>query len=107
MTLLTKANGGKAAALNEGLRCTNADVIVTLDADTLIAPDAVASLARRFSAPKIGAVAGNAKVGVESNLAAKRAQNMPLLSGNQATFDGELGDLLREMFPEPCKYEKA
>ena len=68
VTLLTKANGGKAAALNEGLRCTNADVIVTLDADTLIAPDAVASLARRFSDPKIGAVAGNAKVGNRVNL---------------------------------------
>ena len=54
-----------------------------------------------------GVDAGNAKVGVDSVLADKLAQDMPLLSGNQATFDGELGDLLRGMFPEPCKYERG
>jgi len=49
---------------------------------------------------------GNAKVGIESDLAAKRAQDMPVLSGNQASFDGELGDLLRGMFPEPSRFER-
>lgn len=53
-----------------------------------------------------GVDAGNAKVGADDDFDAKRAQNMPFLSGNQNTFDGTVGRLLRAMFPEPCKYEK-
>lgn len=53
-----------------------------------------------------GVDAGNAKVGAESDLDEKRTQDMPLLSGNQSTFDGELGGLLRELFPDPSQYEK-
>ncbi len=39
------------------------DILVTIDADTSIAPNAVASLVRHFYAPHVGAVAGNVKVG--------------------------------------------
>ncbi len=62
------ANGGKAAALNFGISQTRADVIVAVDADTMFHPDAIGKLARHFANPKIGAVAGNAKVGNRINL---------------------------------------
>ncbi len=63
VTLLTLANGGKAAALNAALRQARGDLIVALDADTQFEPDTIALMARWFADPAIGAVAGNAKIG--------------------------------------------
>jgi len=68
VTLLTLANGGKASALNRALREAQGEVIIALDADTQFEPDTIAKLARWFSDPAIGAVAGNAKVGNRHNL---------------------------------------
>ena len=64
----TRPNGGKAAALNFGLRQTDADIIVALDADTLFERQTVSMLLSHFSDPRIAAVAGNAKVGNRLNL---------------------------------------
>lgn len=63
--VLTKANAGKAEALNFGLEHLRDDeeIFVGIDADTVIAPDAVARLVPDFLDPRIGALAGNAKVG--------------------------------------------
>jgi cellulose synthase/poly-beta-1,6-N-acetylglucosamine synthase-like glycosyltransferase len=66
--LLTLENGGKARALNEGLKIAKGDVIIALDADTQFEPMTIARLARWFADPEIGAVAGNAKVGNRINL---------------------------------------
>ena len=66
--LLTLANGGKARALNTALGCARGDVVIALDADTQFEPDTIAKLARWFADPRIGAVAGNAKVGNRVNL---------------------------------------
>jgi peptidoglycan-N-acetylglucosamine deacetylase len=66
--LFTVMNGGKAAALNFGLRQATGEVVVALDADTLFAPQTLGALAHRFYDPKIGAVAGNAKVGNRINI---------------------------------------
>lgn len=61
--LLRQPNAGKAAALNRGLRAARHEVVVTVDADSAIAPNAVSSLARHFLDPRVGAVAGQVKVG--------------------------------------------
>ncbi|XGB41340.1 MAG: glycosyltransferase [Nodosilinea sp. LVE1205-7] len=66
--VLTKPNGGKSAALNYGITRTDADLIVTLDADTVLRPDALGKLVRHFSHPQVGAIAGNAKVGNRINI---------------------------------------
>ncbi|HEY6302329.1 MAG TPA: glycosyltransferase [Terriglobales bacterium] len=67
--ILTKANGGKAEALNFGLEHSgDAEVFVGIDADTIIAPDAIARLVPHFLNSKVAAVAGNAKVGNRVNL---------------------------------------
>jgi cellulose synthase/poly-beta-1,6-N-acetylglucosamine synthase-like glycosyltransferase/peptidoglycan/xylan/chitin deacetylase (PgdA/CDA1 family)/spore germination protein YaaH len=63
VTLLTIPNGGKAAALNLGLEHAGGDVIVALDADTQFERDTIGKLVRWFADPRVGAVAGNAKVG--------------------------------------------
>jgi peptidoglycan-N-acetylglucosamine deacetylase len=67
--ILTKPNAGKAEALNYGVEhIGNAEIFVGIDADTIIAPDAIARLVPHFINPKIGAIAGNAKVGNRVNL---------------------------------------
>ena len=66
--VLTKPNGGKAAALNFALELLNEEIYVGIDADTVIASDAISKLIPHFEDPLIGAVAGNAKVGNRVNL---------------------------------------
>ena len=67
--ILTKPNAGKAEALNFGLEhIGDAEIFVGIDADTVIAPDAIARLVPHFLDPEVGAVAGNAKVGNRVNL---------------------------------------
>lgn len=61
--LLHKENGGKSSALNFGVANSDAEIVVAIDADTMIMPDAIGMLVHHFSDPRIGAVAGNVKVG--------------------------------------------
>ena len=68
LTILTKPNGGKAEALNFALNQTDEEIYVGIDADGVIAHDAIARLVCHFANPQIGAVAGNAKVGNRVNL---------------------------------------
>lgn len=66
--ILEKPNGGKAEALNFGLNHVDEEIYVGIDADTVIAADAISKLIPHFEDPEIGAVAGNAKVGNKVNL---------------------------------------
>lgn len=68
LTVLTKPNAGKAEALNYALEHFDEEIYVGIDADTVIAHDAVGRLVALFGDPKVGAVAGNAKVGNRVNL---------------------------------------
>jgi cellulose synthase/poly-beta-1,6-N-acetylglucosamine synthase-like glycosyltransferase/peptidoglycan/xylan/chitin deacetylase (PgdA/CDA1 family)/spore germination protein YaaH len=66
--VFTKENEGKAAALNYALDRMDDEIFVGIDADTLIAADAISKLIPHFQDPRIGAMAGNAKVGNRVNL---------------------------------------
>ncbi|HEX4273013.1 MAG TPA: polysaccharide deacetylase family protein, partial [Rhizomicrobium sp.] len=68
VSLISIPNGGKANALNVGLRAAKNDVVVALDADTQFNTDTIGRLVRWFADPMIGAVAGNAKVGNRVNM---------------------------------------
>ncbi len=68
VTVLRKANEGKAEALNFAVSDLREEFYVGIDADTVIAADAVSKLVCHFADPLIGAVAGNAKVGNRINL---------------------------------------
>jgi cellulose synthase/poly-beta-1,6-N-acetylglucosamine synthase-like glycosyltransferase/peptidoglycan/xylan/chitin deacetylase (PgdA/CDA1 family) len=69
VTILTKPNSGKADALNLGLQhLQDEEIFVGIDADTVIAPTAISRLVPHFLNSKVGAVAGNAKVGNRVNL---------------------------------------
>ncbi len=66
--LIPVRNGGKARAVNFGLQRATGDIIVVLDADTQFERKTISRLVRWFADPKIGAVAGNAKVGNRINM---------------------------------------
>jgi cellulose synthase/poly-beta-1,6-N-acetylglucosamine synthase-like glycosyltransferase/peptidoglycan/xylan/chitin deacetylase (PgdA/CDA1 family) len=63
-----KTNGGKSSALNFGLRFARGEIIVALDADTIFLPGTITELVAPLADPRVGAVAGNAKVGNRINL---------------------------------------
>jgi cellulose synthase/poly-beta-1,6-N-acetylglucosamine synthase-like glycosyltransferase/spore germination protein YaaH/peptidoglycan/xylan/chitin deacetylase (PgdA/CDA1 family) len=64
--ILHQKNRGKAAALNRALSEARTEIVVTIDADTEIEPDAIRKMVRHFGDPKVGAMAGNVKVGNRS-----------------------------------------
>lgn len=76
--IFTKPNGGKATALNFGIEKSTYEFLVCIDADTQLKSDAVSFLMDKFYVrdeekhkiidPKIGAIAGNVKVGNEVNM---------------------------------------
>ncbi|MET0270611.1 MAG: glycosyltransferase, partial [Sphingomonas sp.] len=68
VTLLTLANGGKAAALNRAIAQATGEIVIALDADTQFEGPTIARLARWFADPALGAVAGDARVGNRVNL---------------------------------------
>lgn len=64
--LVTQPNGGKSHALNNGLTMARGEIIVTLDADTIVTEDTVGNLVRHFANDpdgKLGGVAGVVRVG--------------------------------------------
>jgi cellulose synthase/poly-beta-1,6-N-acetylglucosamine synthase-like glycosyltransferase len=61
--LVRVPSGGKATALNTGVALARNDLIVMVDADTIVDADALHELVRPFGDPSVGAVAGNVKVG--------------------------------------------
>ena len=68
VTVLTKPNSGKADALNYALEHVTEELFVGIDADTIIAPNAISRLVPHFRDSRVAAMAGNAKVGNRVNL---------------------------------------
>ena len=62
VSLINKPNGGKAKALNAGIRYSKAEIVLCMDGDSQLSPDSVRLGVRHFSNPEIGAVAGNVKI---------------------------------------------
>lgn len=60
--VVQRPQGGKAAALNTGLQFAQGEIIVCVDADSMVARTALVEVVRRFEDPGVVAVAGNVKV---------------------------------------------
>jgi cellulose synthase/poly-beta-1,6-N-acetylglucosamine synthase-like glycosyltransferase len=54
--VLSAPNGGQAAALNRGLTSTDAEIVVRIDADCVMGPDALVYSVPWFRDPRIGSV---------------------------------------------------
>jgi cellulose synthase/poly-beta-1,6-N-acetylglucosamine synthase-like glycosyltransferase/peptidoglycan/xylan/chitin deacetylase (PgdA/CDA1 family) len=61
-------NAGKAAAANYGVGKAQGEIIVAVDADTIVSPAAISLLVRHFADPSITAVCGNVEVGNVNSL---------------------------------------
>ncbi|WP_327717410.1 glycosyltransferase [Streptomyces sp. NBC_00490] len=66
--VVRQLNAGKPAALNRGLANARYDIIVMMDGDTVFEPSTVRELVQPFGDARVGAVAGNAKVGNRDSL---------------------------------------
>ncbi|MFR9799479.1 bifunctional polysaccharide deacetylase/glycosyltransferase family 2 protein [Streptomyces sp. MS06] len=66
--LIRQPNSGKPAALNTGVAAASYDLVVMMDGDTVFEPSTVRELVQPFADPRVGAVAGNAKVGNRDTL---------------------------------------
>jgi cellulose synthase/poly-beta-1,6-N-acetylglucosamine synthase-like glycosyltransferase len=79
-TVISKDNGGKASALNEGIARATGDYILCVDGDSKLHKDTLLAGIRHFDNPKVGAVAGFVEVENQDNLLLK-AQEYEYLIG--------------------------
>jgi cellulose synthase/poly-beta-1,6-N-acetylglucosamine synthase-like glycosyltransferase len=56
-------NGGKARALNTALRLATGEIIITIDADSIVERQAIGNLVKHFCDQKVASVAGNVAIG--------------------------------------------
>ena len=66
--LISQDNTGKAAALNKGIAKASGELIVTLDADSYLAPKSIAELVRTMANPNYAVAIGEIVVGNTKNL---------------------------------------
>ncbi|TKT02163.1 bifunctional polysaccharide deacetylase/glycosyltransferase family 2 protein [Streptomyces lasalocidi] len=92
--IVRQENAGKPAALNNGVRSARHDIVVMMDGDTVFEPDTVRQLVQPFADPRVGAVAGNAKVGNRDTLIGAW-QHIEYVMG--FNLDRRMYDLLRCM----------
>jgi poly-beta-1,6-N-acetyl-D-glucosamine synthase len=60
--VLAKGNGGKFDALNHGIAMARGEIVVCIDGDGILQPDALRHCVGHFDDPAVGAVAGNVRV---------------------------------------------
>jgi cellulose synthase/poly-beta-1,6-N-acetylglucosamine synthase-like glycosyltransferase/spore germination protein YaaH/peptidoglycan/xylan/chitin deacetylase (PgdA/CDA1 family) len=68
VSLMRQRNAGKASALNRAVRAVAEEILVTIDADTLVLRHTISSLVRPLADPSVDAVCGNVQVGNVCNL---------------------------------------
>ncbi|MET8690183.1 glycosyltransferase [Streptomyces sp. NPDC004732] len=66
--VVRQQNAGKPAALNRGMANARFDIVVMMDGDTVFEASTVRELVQPFGDHRVGAVAGNAKVGNRDSL---------------------------------------
>lgn len=69
--LLLQENSGKPAALRYGTLSSQGDIILTIDADAFLDPNAIHWMVSHFSSPRVGAVTGNPRVRNRTSLLGK------------------------------------
>ncbi|GBC92319.1 Poly-beta-1,6-N-acetyl-D-glucosamine synthase [bacterium HR15] len=96
--LIRQPNQGKGAALNRALQVAQGEVLICIDADTMLAPDAIERLVVHFTDPQVGAVAGNIRVGNPEGILALWQMIEYTVSQN---LDRRAGALLNAVFVVP------
>lgn len=74
-------NGGKGAALNHGIHKSKGQIILTMDADSALASDAIANLVEHFRDPRVAAAVGQVRVANVRGRLVGRMQQLEYLFG--------------------------
>ena len=74
-------NGGKGRALNYGIKKSRGSIILTIDADSALASDAINNLVEHFRDPRVSAVVGQVRVGNVKGRLIGRMQQLEYLFG--------------------------
>ncbi|MDO8209853.1 glycosyltransferase [Conexibacter sp. CPCC 206217] len=94
--------GGKAAALNHGFGAARHPIVVMSDANAMLVPGTLQALARWFSDPTVGAVAGEKRIAGEHEGAYWRFESWlkrrESARGSTIGLVGELGAVRRDAF---------
>ncbi len=97
---LTKKNGGKAEALNFGIEQAKGELILAVDADSKLSPDAIELMVGYFDDPKVGAVAGSVYVTNQNTLWTK-LQALEYIQGLNLVRNGQAYLKLVNIIPGP------
>ena len=100
LKVFSKANGGKAQALNYGIKRASGELICSVDADSRLDNQAIELLVQHFDDPKIAAVAGSVKVANTDNLLTK-LQALEYIQGLNMVKNGQAFLKLVNIIPGP------
>ena len=100
LTALTKLNAGKAEALNYGISKAKGELILSVDADSKLSPDAIELMVTYFEDPKVGAVAGSVYVTNQNTLWTK-LQALEYIQGLNLVRNGQAYLKLVNIIPGP------
>lgn len=114
--VVRKENGGKGAALNYGIGISRGEFVLTVDADSRLEPASLLYAVQHFKDPRVGAVAGNVKVGNRHKLITKMQaleyiEGLNMVRRSQGYFSavniipGPLGLFRRSVLDEVGGYE--
>ncbi len=97
---LTKPNAGKAEALNFGIEAASGELILAVDADSRLSPDAIELMVAYFDDPKVGAVAGSVYV-TNQNTIWTKLQALEYIQGLNLVRNGQAFLKLVNIIPGP------
>jgi poly-beta-1,6-N-acetyl-D-glucosamine synthase len=93
--LLRKANGGKWSALNLAFAHATGELVLCIDADSRLSPDALRRLVARMDGPDIAGVSGQISVRNRCNIVTRlQAYEYVVANGGLRTAQGLLGMVL-------------
>lgn len=95
LELIKNGHAGKAHALNAGIQASSGDIVVNIDSDVVLAPDAIRNIATSFVRhPKMGAATGNIEIDWEI-LESRDKDGCLILDENGEIVPKELGPVER------------
>ncbi|MCK5828700.1 MAG: glycosyltransferase family 2 protein [Methylococcales bacterium] len=100
LVVLTKPNGGKAIALNYGIKKSTGDLVMVVDSDSKLSDGAVELMVSHFNDEKIGAVAGSVFISNRVNLLTK-LQALEYIEGLNMVRNGQAFFQLVSIIPGP------
>ena len=100
LRVLRKNNGGKANAINYGIEHSSGELIMVVDADSRLDPNAVMLMAAYFDDPEIAAVAGSVYVSNQNSLLTK-LQALEYVEGLNMVRNGQAFLQLVNIIPGP------